>query len=789
MLPPNCNNGGGIRSISAGTTFETGPGLSFSNANNISFGISGSTITASIQTAGGTATGVGLAAGTQTATTGVIVLSNSNNVSFGMSNSSVITASFSQAPTPNAISAGTTLASSGTVVFSNSNNISFGLDGNTVTASASFSETPFALAAGTQTGTSGTIVFSNSNGISFGMSGSTRVTASYTQSTAPSAISAGTTFATSGTIVFSNANNISFGLNNQTVTASFSSSQSVQPGITGLGVSTGGNTAGNTGTTQGTVVFAGAGIVTLSQDTAAGSLATITISAIQSVAPGALAAGTQTATSGTIVFANSNNISFGMSGSSQITASFSATQSTAPGAIAAGTQTATSGTIVFSNSNGLTFGMSGSTRVTASGDYVRSISAGTTNATGNQIIFSNSNGVGFGANGRTITASYTQSTAPSGIAAGTQTGTSGTIVFANSNNITFGMSGSSQVTASFSTSQSVQPGVTAIGVSNVGNTLGATGTFQNTIVFAGIGNITLSQGSFGSVATITISGSQSTGPGGLAAGTQTGTSGTIVFSNSNGISFGMSGSTRITASYTQSTAPAAIAAGTQTGSSGTIVFSNSNGISFGMSGSSQITASVTTPSVKVLSQGINFANSNTVSAGILSLQKMSVPAFISGTQAVLVLDLNDTLSSGSFTISVAIYTFTGSTASLASSGSRVITYAPTNYSNVSDIRYRTVPLNANLTAGDYLFATLINEDPRTTIDPVTTNFAEIDVYGNNPLIGSFANEDGFLTQWNDGAFSVSFTTAMPVSIAQTDANYDRAVPVLIPGWIIYASST
>jgi len=117
--------------------------------------------------------------------------------------------------------------------------------------------------------------------------------------------------------------------------------------------------------------------------------------------------------------------------------------------IAAGTQTASSGTVSFANSNGITFGMSGSSQVTASADYVRSISAGTTNATGNQIVFSNGNGVTFGANGATITASVspTGGAAIQGISAGTQLATSGTVVFSNSNGVTFGMSGSSVVTA------------------------------------------------------------------------------------------------------------------------------------------------------------------------------------------------------------------------------------------------------------------------------------------------------------------------------------------------------
>lgn len=175
-----------------------------------------------------------------------------------------------------------------------------------------------AISAGAALISNGQVVFSNSNGVSFGANGST-ITASYTQSTGPAAISAGTTLASSGTVVFSNSNAISFGLNGNTVTASFS--QSVQPGVTAIGVSTGGNTAGNTGTTQGTYILAGAGAVSLSQSTAAGSLATVSISVTLSTAPGGIAAGTQTATSGTVVFSNSNGVTFGMSNSSVITAS------------------------------------------------------------------------------------------------------------------------------------------------------------------------------------------------------------------------------------------------------------------------------------------------------------------------------------------------------------------------------------------------------------------------------------------------------------------------------------
>ena len=77
-----------------------------------------------------------------------------------------------------------------------------------------------------------------------------------------------------------------------------------------------------------------------------------------------------------------------------------------------------------------------------------------------------------------------------------------------------------------------------------------------------------------------------------------GSTGAIVFSNSNGITFGFNAST-ITASHNGLTSQSVqtqsnvqgISAGTQVGRTGDIVFSNSNGISFGLSGSNTLTAS------------------------------------------------------------------------------------------------------------------------------------------------------------------------------------------------------
>src|SRR6185295_15475356 len=84
------------------------------------------------------------------------------------------------------------------------------------------------------------------------------------------------------------------------------------------------------------------------------------------------------------------------------------------------------------------------------------------------------------------------------------------------------------------------------------------------------------------------------GAGGAAisAGTQSQNTGTVVFSNSNGISFGLNNGT-LTATVTPGAAAgvAAASAGTQLQTSGTLNFVNSNGITIGMSGSSQLTFS------------------------------------------------------------------------------------------------------------------------------------------------------------------------------------------------------
>lgn len=120
-----------IRSVVGPGSTALGPTISFQNGNNVTFGINGNTITASVQTAGGTATGVGISAGTQLATTGAVVFADSNGISYGL-NAQTFTASFQAIKT--VVAAGGTITG-GQVSFANSNSISFGIAGSTITAS------------------------------------------------------------------------------------------------------------------------------------------------------------------------------------------------------------------------------------------------------------------------------------------------------------------------------------------------------------------------------------------------------------------------------------------------------------------------------------------------------------------------------------------------------------------------------------------------------------------------------------------------------------------------------
>lgn len=578
----------------------------------------------------------------------------------------------------NNIAAGTQTADrNATVVFQDGGNVTFGMNNNTITANvvAGGADGFNRIVAGTQTAaTFTTVVFSDSHNVTFGMSGSSRVTASASfPAETPFGLSAGTQSVSTGTLVFSDSHNVTFGMSGSSrITASASFAQTVQTQNL-VAVTLDGNTAGALALiSSGTFTLAGGNNITVSQ---AGNAVTIS-----GAAGGAgdglnrIVAGTQTAgTLATVVFSDSHNVTFGMSGSTRVTASASFPAET-PFGLSAGTQSVSTGTLVFSDSHNVTFGMSGSSRVTASASFPAEtpfgVSAGTQSVSTGTLVFSNSHNVTFGMSGSsrvTASASFAAET-PFGVSAGTQSVSTGTLVFSDSHNVTFGMSGSSRVTASASFNQSVQPVVGGFGASNTGNTAGNTGTSTGTWVLAGSTNVTVSE---------------STGAAGVH---------TLWLSAPNA---GAGGAVNFSA-------------GTTSGDLASVVFSNSNGVSFGLNGST-ITAKM--PTVSWLEANVMPTQGLAIVQTTASIQRMFVPFQISATRVDwIAFATASTAAVVRNTISFGVYTMSGSTASRASTATREISWGlgtttsnTTAYGGNSGTRYRSLALGTwNLTPGEYL---------------------------------------------------------------------------------------
>lgn len=379
---------------------------------------------------------------------------------------------------------------------------------------------------------------------------------------------------------------------------------------------------------------------------------------------------------------------------------------------------------------------------------ITAISAGTTLVSIGQVVLSNSNGVSFGMNGGTITATV-QPGAAAGIAAiqaGTQTQTSGTNVLSNSNGISFGMSGSSQITASADYVRSISAGTT-----------NATG---NQLILSNSNGVSF--GANGATITANVDAIM-----GISAGGASTNDVTVVFSNSNGLSFGLNAAT-VTASadYVRS-----ISAGTTNATGNQLVFSNSNGISFGANGAT-ITAKMPslsfldTPRQAGLASGQVIGSSNVQN---LSLQRFSVPMQISATQADMLAHLTVAASTqGSYTLSIALYTFNASTIGTASSTSVGYTWssgaatASNAYGGQASTRWRSIPLGTwNLTPGEYMLGFMVSLAGVAGTTGSMTHFggSSVSFGANGPGIGGLV----YTGYWMDHVY-VNATAAFPSTI-------------------------
>lgn len=379
-----------------------------------------------------------------------------------------------------------------------------------------------------------------------------------------------------------------------------------------------------------------------------------------------VSAGTTSYNLSKLTFADSNGVVFGINNST-VTASHNGLTTQSAQAFSADASS-TFQTLTFQNSNGVSFSNNaGALRVTHDLQYTSATSAITSNAlntsasrviniaaatnntgggtasvSGN-VSFSNANGATFYTSaGPAVALSYTVPAVTNSSWSVSDNATSLTIsrlAFTQSNNVTMSLStgaGAATVIASASFNQSNQSAIKALGASNTGNTAGNTGVSTGVDwVIAGSNNVTISQSTVGGgpntlwVSGPTVGGAQ-TGISGIVVSNTTYTSGTVSFSNANGISFGSVNATAISASYTVPTVTNSSMTVSDNATSGTLArlaFTNLNGVTLSLSsgagGSHTIVGShnaLTSQSNQAFSadasstfQTLSFQNSNGVS--------------------------------------------------------------------------------------------------------------------------------------------------------------------------------
>lgn len=330
--------------------------------------------------------------------------------------------------------------------------------------------------------------------------------------------------------------------------------------------------------------------------------------------------GTYTQNTGTIQFANSNGVTFGLSNNGVMTASVAAAGGAQTGisGVIAGTQTQTVGTLSFSDANGITFGMSNSSVITASynstqfqltGNYLTTamLSNAGSNFLGTNTALT-ANGVSMTANSSGLslnfpafltTADLSQNSSNYAKTGFTTTSIAGAVVAGTHDTNGLKLA----VPAYLTTAQPVGAYLTTARASNDAVGLNTAGT-----------NVTWTVNSSG----LSINASGYAGTGTTFGGTNV--SATLNL-NSNGLNMSLSAPSAAAGNVTFS-------AGTTSSGLGAVTFSNSNGLTFGLgtgANAGVITAShngITTARASNDAIGLNTAGTNvtwTVNSSGLSI--------------------------------------------------------------------------------------------------------------------------------------------------------------------------
>lgn len=631
MLPSIVNTSNLLSAInlSAGLTSAALSAFTFNNANGVSFGLTNSIVTAS-HNALTTARASNDAIGLNTALTAGPLAWTANSAGLSLNAGSVAGTGFTS----------TTTAGTAIVGTNNSAGLSIGVP--TIVTNALTTARASNDAVGLNTAASNVTWTVNSNGISLNANGY-----------------AGTSLGFTGQNVFG-----TWDYN----TAGLAVSLTAHPPMS-AGMSTNGNTSGDTGLASQRLVLVGGNNITLSGSTNGGSMSlTISGANVGGAQTGisSVALSDTTYTSGQISFRDGNGVSWAsttgqgiiLTHGLQFTSATSAITSNALHSsasrvinVVAATNNAGGGTaslssnVSLSAANGATFYTSAGGAVALSytvpsvTEYFSRTSTtfNGTNVSGSLTI--NTNGLRVDLS---VAAAGGAQTGISSVIVSDATYTSGMISFSNQANVTIGSSvdGATQyIRLSGNAAQTNQSAIRGLGVSNTGATAGNTGISTGIDwVLAGSQSITLSQSTAGGgpntiwmqhpawLTTAMQSNAATLSNIRVSGGTTSNLLSAITFADGNGISFGLNAST-MTASHNALTSQSNqnVTAANGGFAFQTLSFSNVNGISFGTSAGSAITAShnaITTGRASNDAIGLNTAQTNvtwTVNSSGLSI--------------------------------------------------------------------------------------------------------------------------------------------------------------------------
>jgi hypothetical protein len=232
-----------------------------------------------------------------------------------------------------------------------------------------------------------------------------------------------------------------------------------------------------------------------------------------------------------------------------------------------------------------------------------------------------------------------------------------------------------------------------------------------------------------------------------------------------------------------------IAAGTQTATSGTVVFSNANGVTFGMSNNSVVTASIIANNT--YDGWAPYADIEMVTGqqgqGTLYFEPEHSPYYFQDRVGVPIVYTNASNSTGSVTLSYWVGLYTQNVSTLSLSASTSVTTAWTfsgtvgSWSLYSGMRLLTIPWNLTVAEQEIYIAQL----SRSTTGGANATLSQMLVsQASYNFVGFFGQSHNTTQQWTQGQGVYTATTsAMPNSVAfsqirGSDSNNFRAPAIM-----------